>query len=100
MLPKSDGRYFWLLVVIMVAIWVRVSGEQRVEVLAAAVDRFQEAGQVDWNEVVMKYPTYRDGYVQLMLADWKNGRVEEAKEWMRKVLEVDPNYQIPDDLKD
>jgi hypothetical protein len=35
-----------------------------------------------------------------MLADWKNGRVEEAKEWMRKVLEVDPNYQIPDDLKD
>lgn len=69
-------------------------------VLAARTERDAEIQRLIvlksyWQSVVADSPTFRDGYVQLAYVDWKLGNAYHAQLWMKKALEVDPNFQPP-----
>lgn len=51
-----------------------------------------EAKITHWQEVVKEKPDYRDAYFELALLSYRLKRITEAKMYLEKVLELDPNY--------
>lgn len=54
----------------------------------------EEVRGINWEKIVQEYPTYRDGYVQLVIEYLTAGNKVKAGEMMQKVLEIDPNYEL------
>ena len=46
----------------------------------------------DWEQIVSDKPTYRDGYLQLAYLNMRIKQDKEAKEFLNKALNIDPNY--------
>jgi len=46
-----------------------------------------------WEEILKKYPNYRDGYLQLAYLYYKVYKDNKAKENLAKALELDPNFE-------
>lgn len=58
-----------------------------------------EAEIKQWEEVVAKTPTYRDGYLKLAVLYWKLREDNKAKEAIEKAKEIDPNYDATYELE-
>jgi hypothetical protein len=72
----------------------------KTRVLAAQVNRQEEMQRLNqlesyWEKVVTDSPTYRDGFVQLAVIDYRQGDLESSKKWLTKVYTIDPNYELP-----
>lgn len=52
-----------------------------------------------WEEIVGKYPNYRDGYLQLAWLYYKIYEDKKAKENLSKALELDPNFKPASELE-
>ncbi|KKS33189.1 MAG: hypothetical protein UU93_C0001G0020 [Candidatus Amesbacteria bacterium GW2011_GWA2_42_12] len=52
-----------------------------------------------WANKVNQFPNYRDGYIQLAIKNWQLGATEEARINFARAREIDPNWQVPDQLK-
>jgi len=52
-----------------------------------------------WEEILEKYPNYRDGYLQLAYLYYKIYQDEKAKENLAKALELDPNFKPTEEMK-
>ena len=46
-----------------------------------------------WKSKLSEYPNYRDLYFKIANLEYKLGRIEEAKLNLKKVLELDPNFE-------
>lgn len=46
-----------------------------------------------WQQVVGKYKNYRDAYFQLSILEYKTGDKEKARDYLQRVLELDPNFE-------
>lgn len=46
-----------------------------------------------WEKIVSEKPNYRDGYLQLAYLHYKLYENEKAKEYLKKALELDPNFE-------
>lgn len=46
-----------------------------------------------WQNVVLKYKDYRDGYFQLAVLEYKLQNFGKAKVYLQKVFELDPNFE-------
>lgn len=69
-------------------------------VLALKTERQQEIAKlnnlkVHWEKIVADSPTYRDGYLQLAAIEYKLQNATIAKFHLQKVLEIDPNFELP-----
>lgn len=58
-----------------------------------------EAEIKQWEEVVAKTPTYRDGYLKLATLYWKLRQDDKAKAAIEKSIEIDPNYDATYELE-
>jgi len=47
---------------------------------------------IGWEKIVNQRPGYRDGWLQLAYLNYKIYEDEKAKEYLAKVLEIDPNF--------
>ena len=52
-----------------------------------------------WQQVVTKYPDYRDGYFQLAVLEYQLGDTTRARVYDEKALELDPNFQSGKELE-
>jgi len=52
-----------------------------------------------WEEILEKYPDYRDGYLQLAYLYYKTYQDDKAKENLTKALELDPNFPPTNEIK-
>jgi len=52
-----------------------------------------------WEEILEKYPDYRDGYLQLAYLYYKIYQDEKAKENLSRALDFDPNFPPAQELK-
>lgn len=52
-----------------------------------------------WEEILEKYPDYRDGWLQLAVLWAKLGETEKTEEALGKALELDPNYELSQELE-
>ncbi len=48
-----------------------------------------------WEKVASDSPTFRDAWAQLSVISYRQANDEEAKKYLDKALEVDPNWQVP-----
>lgn len=56
-------------------------------------ERVQYAKEIAfWKDVVGKYTGYRDAYFKLALLSYQTGKKDEAKTYLQKALELDPNF--------
>ena len=46
-----------------------------------------------WEKVVFDKPNYRDGYLQLTLLHYQIYEIDQAKEYLQKAKEIDPNFE-------
>ncbi len=47
-----------------------------------------------WKQITMKYPQYRDGYIQLAQASYDLKRLDEAKTYLVQAQTLDPNNTL------
>ena len=59
-----------------------------------------EAEIKQWEEVVEKTPTYRDGYLKLATLYWKLRQDDKARVAIQKAKEIDPNYEATYELEE
>jgi len=52
-----------------------------------------------WEEILEKYPNYRDGYLQLVYLYYKTYQDEKARKNFAKALELDPNFSLTNEIK-
>lgn len=53
----------------------------------------QLANQVQfWQGIVGKYGPYRDAYYTLALLEYQRGNIKKAREYIKKVLVIDPDF--------
>ena len=52
-----------------------------------------------WEEIVKKYPDYRDGWMQLAYNYLKNNEIEKAKEALMQAKSLDPNNKTIEELE-
>lgn len=52
-----------------------------------------------WQEILEEKPNYRDGWLKLALYLIKVGRINEAQEALQKAKELDPNYEVIEELE-
>lgn len=45
-----------------------------------------------WKGIVNKYENYRDGYFKLAVLEYKIGDIVSSREYLKKTLELDPNF--------
>lgn len=93
------GLWFFVLVLGVVAttknVLDRVEERKRIQAERVAVER-----QVAyWQDVVEKYQNYRDGYIQLAALEHQLGNNEKAKEYIKKALDLDPNFEPAQELQ-
>lgn len=53
----------------------------------------------EWEKVLTAYPDYRDGWIHLAILNYKISNLLKAKEAIHQALNLDPNYQISQNLK-
>lgn len=58
----------------------------------------QERGEISrkiqyWESIATKYQGYRDAYFQLAVLEYKLRDFEKSMSYLKKVLEIDPNFQ-------
>lgn len=61
------------------------------------VDREREKNTKDilyWQGIANKYKGYRDAYFQLAVLEYKIGDMEKSKQYLKKVFELDPNFEV------
>lgn len=46
-----------------------------------------------WEKIVEKYKGYRDGYFELAVFNYRLNNTEKAKDYLKKVLKLDPNFE-------
>lgn len=46
-----------------------------------------------WQEIIRKYPNYRDAYFSLALLEYQRGNIEKAKVYLQESLTLDPNFK-------
>ncbi len=46
-----------------------------------------------WQRIVQKYNNYRDGYFKLALLSYQMGNIQEARAYLQKALQLDPNFE-------
>ncbi|MFC1727187.1 tetratricopeptide repeat protein [Patescibacteria group bacterium] len=46
-----------------------------------------------WEQVVAQKPDYRDGYLYLALLNYQLNQIDQANEYLKIALELDPNYE-------
>lgn len=69
-------------------------------VLALQTSRQAEINELNqlrthWEKIVSDSPTYRDGYLQLAAIEYKLQNPLVAKHYLGKVLDIDPNFELP-----
>ena len=52
-----------------------------------------------WEGVTRQYDDYRDGYFRLALLEYQLGNREQAKTYIQKALEIDPNFEAGIDFQ-
>ena len=52
-----------------------------------------------WEGVASSSPTFRDGWVQLSVISSQLASTQEAKLYLQRALEIDPNWVVPDQLQ-
>ncbi len=60
----------------------------------------QEENQRYWKEIVKDYPDYRDAYIQLASIAYEKGNKDEAREYIKSAVALDPNNPIVKKLED
>lgn len=53
-----------------------------------------------WEEIIKDKPHYRDGYLQLTILHYKIKEKEKARGNLQKALEIDPNFELSNKLKE
>lgn len=53
-----------------------------------------------WRTVVNRFSDYRDGYLQLSVLAYQLQRFDEARVYLQKALELDPNYPLSQKLQE
>lgn len=53
-----------------------------------------------WEQVVKKYPSYRDGYFMLASLNAQLGNTNKAREYTDKVLQLDPDFSEGKELQE
>jgi len=46
-----------------------------------------------WQKILKKYPGYRDIYLRLALLNWQINNKNQAKIYLQKAKELDPNFE-------
>lgn len=46
-----------------------------------------------WQGIISKYKNFRDAYFQLAVLEYRVGEFEKAKSYLKKTLELDPNFE-------
>ena len=46
-----------------------------------------------WKDMAKKYKNYRDVYFRIATLEYKLGDIDESKKYMKKSLELDPNFE-------
>lgn len=52
-----------------------------------------------WNGVIKEHKDYRDAYFQLALLQYQLRNFEKSKEYLKKVFELDPNFEKGKELE-
>jgi len=52
-----------------------------------------------WEEILEKYPGYRDVYLRLAVLNWQINNDEKAKENLQKAKDIDPNFEMTKKLE-
>lgn len=47
-----------------------------------------------WEKIVAEFPNYRDAYLKLAILNYKINRLFDAKKYLDKALEIDPNNEV------
>ncbi len=55
-------------------------------------DTTTDSGYTYWMEIVRAHPDYRDGYFMVATLAYQRGNMQQAREYLNKVREIDPNY--------
>ena len=56
-------------------------------------DRQKVANEImHWKKIAEKYIGYRDVYYRIAFLEYTQGNFEEAKKYVEKALQVDPNF--------
>lgn len=45
-----------------------------------------------WENIVQRYPSYRDAYFQLAVISYRLGDPDQEREFLNKTLQIDPNF--------
>lgn len=53
-----------------------------------------------WQSVVAKFTDYRDAYLQLSALTYQLNRLDEAKQYLQKALDLDPNNPVSQKLQE
>lgn len=77
---------------------------QRQYILGLAIERDTQAQKLKqqishWEQVASGSPTYRDAYIQLALLNYQLDSAQEAKLYLKRALELDPNWVVPPQLE-
>lgn len=46
-----------------------------------------------WEKIVKEKPDYRDAYLRLAVLNYQLHKKEEAREYLKKVIDLDPNFE-------
>lgn len=52
-----------------------------------------------WEKTIEKYKDFRDAYFQLAVLEYRLGEFEKAKSYLKRTLELDPNFEEARDLE-
>lgn len=94
---KSSQVLFWLLLILLLlsVFWPKrdIAWEWREE-------KRIENKIAQWEEILEKYPGYRDAYLRLAVLNWQINNSEKAKEYLEKAKELDPNFETTKELEE
>lgn len=63
-------------------------------------ERIKIAKEIEyWEKTIEKYKDFRDAYFQLAVLNYRLGNFEKAKDYLRRVFELDPNFKEGRDLE-
>jgi|GEM_PF-1341170 len=52
-----------------------------------------------WEKIVTNKPHYRDAFLQLAYLYYQDGKTQLAKQSLQQALEIDPNFELPKELR-
>ena len=75
---------------------IDVKSTKVVQVLGVKTTDFGklEREKIYWEQIIAQSPSYRDAYLQLSVISYQLGNSEEVKQWMNKMYEIDPNFEV------